>query len=213
MRRPFSPASAGRKPSGLITGSYVNCDEADRRPRVAEDDEAVRPDGGQDHARRDRTHRDLGETRRAGPVPRQGGLAVIEHDAAELAPAAGERAVTRRTAVRAAAPRGLGCYAGRPGPRGAWSAGCPTDRAGGTDRVCTEGGARDAGAGCGLELDSVRHSAHGPRPARREELWRSPTSSCHGCRSATTWGRHGSPPPIGRIVTRSSCTRWCLASG
>ena len=34
---------------------------ADRRPRVAEDDEAVRPDGGRDHARRDRTHRDLGE--------------------------------------------------------------------------------------------------------------------------------------------------------
>ena len=31
----------------------------DRRPLVAEDDEAVRPDGGHDHARRDRTHRDL----------------------------------------------------------------------------------------------------------------------------------------------------------
>ena len=40
----------------------------DRRARVAQDDEAVRPDGGQDLARRDRTHRDLGETRRAGPV-------------------------------------------------------------------------------------------------------------------------------------------------
>ena len=36
---------------------------ADCRPRVAEDDEALRPDGGHDHARRDRTHRDLGETR------------------------------------------------------------------------------------------------------------------------------------------------------
>ena len=32
---------------------------ADCRPRVAEDDEALRPDGGHDHARRDRTHRDL----------------------------------------------------------------------------------------------------------------------------------------------------------
>ncbi len=32
---------------------------ADRRPRVAEDDEAVRPDGGHDLARRNRTHRDL----------------------------------------------------------------------------------------------------------------------------------------------------------
>ena len=44
-------------------------------------------------------------------------------------------------------------------------------------------------------------------------LWRSPTSSGQGCRSATTSGRRGSPPPIGRIVTRSSCTRWCSASG
>ena len=32
---------------------------ADRRARVAEDDEAVRPDGGHDLARRDRAHRDL----------------------------------------------------------------------------------------------------------------------------------------------------------
>ena len=36
---------------------------ADCRPRVAEDDEALRPDGGHGHARRDRAHRDLGETR------------------------------------------------------------------------------------------------------------------------------------------------------
>ena len=33
---------------------------ADRRARVAEDDEALRPDGGHDHRRRDRAHRDLG---------------------------------------------------------------------------------------------------------------------------------------------------------
>ena len=32
---------------------------ADRRACVAEDDEALRPDGGHDHARRDRAHRDL----------------------------------------------------------------------------------------------------------------------------------------------------------
>ena len=38
---------------------------ADRRARVAEDDEALRPDSGHDHRRRDRTHRDL------GPEPRR----------------------------------------------------------------------------------------------------------------------------------------------
>ena len=32
---------------------------ADRRARVAEDDEALRPDGGHGDHRRDRTHRDL----------------------------------------------------------------------------------------------------------------------------------------------------------
>ena len=40
----------------------------DRRPLVAENDDARRPDVGHDLARRDRTHRDLDETRRAGPV-------------------------------------------------------------------------------------------------------------------------------------------------
>ena len=34
---------------------------ADRGARVAEDDEALRPDGGHDHRRRDRTHRDLNQ--------------------------------------------------------------------------------------------------------------------------------------------------------
>ena len=33
---------------------------ADRRARLPEDDEALRPDGGHDHRRRDRAHRDLG---------------------------------------------------------------------------------------------------------------------------------------------------------
>ena len=37
----------------------------DCRPRVAQDDEAVRPDGGHGHARRDRTHRDLTGRERA----------------------------------------------------------------------------------------------------------------------------------------------------
>ena len=32
---------------------------ADRRARIPEDDEALRPDGGHDHGRRDRAHRDL----------------------------------------------------------------------------------------------------------------------------------------------------------
>ncbi len=32
---------------------------ADRRARIPEDDEALRPDGGHDHRRRDRAHRDL----------------------------------------------------------------------------------------------------------------------------------------------------------
>ena len=39
---------------------------ADRRSRLAEDDEAVRPDGGHDHRRRDRAHRDLEREPAAG---------------------------------------------------------------------------------------------------------------------------------------------------
>ena len=38
---------------------------ADRRARLPEDDEALRPDGGNDHRRRDRAHRDLGGGRPA----------------------------------------------------------------------------------------------------------------------------------------------------
>ena len=89
----------------------------------------------------DRTHRDLGETQRAGPVQGQGVLPSSSTPPPSSRRRRGEQPVTRRTAVRAAAPRGLGFCAARPGPRGAGSAGCPTDRAGGTDRVCTEGGA------------------------------------------------------------------------
>ena len=42
----------------------------DRRPRVAEDDEALRPDGGHRHGRRDRAHRDL----KGGACPRACGF-------------------------------------------------------------------------------------------------------------------------------------------
>ena len=38
---------------------------ADRRARLPEDDQALRPDGGHDHRRRDRAHRDLGGGRTA----------------------------------------------------------------------------------------------------------------------------------------------------
>ena len=75
--------------------------------------------------------------------------------------------MTRRTAVRAAAPPRAGDSApAAPAHGEGWSAGCPTDRAGGTDRVCTEGGARDAGAGLGAGTRSVRHPAHGRRGRR-----------------------------------------------
>ena len=56
----------------LSNGGTLRARAADCRPRVAEDDEALRPDGGHDHARRDRTHRDLEETgrsRRTGRGP------------------------------------------------------------------------------------------------------------------------------------------------
>ena len=108
---------------------------ADRRPRVAEDDEAVRPDGGHDHARRDRTHRDL----RGGPGGRvrcraRRGLPSVEHDAAELARAAGgasgDRAGRRfwrpLPAGREAPPAALGS-------RGAGKRGLP-NRSSGRDR-------------------------------------------------------------------------------
>ena len=116
----------------------------DRRPRVAEDGEAVRPDGGHDHARRDRTHRDLGETRRAGPVQGQ----VVSPSSSTTPPSSrgrrGERAVTRWAAGRAAVPRGLRSRRRPPRPAGSGERGLANRfRAGGTDRACPEGGARD----------------------------------------------------------------------
>ena len=42
-----------------VEWGYARARATDCRPRVAQDDEAVRPDGGHGHARRDRTHRDL----------------------------------------------------------------------------------------------------------------------------------------------------------
>ena len=50
----------GDGPHGVsVERGYARARATDCRPRVAEDDEAVRPDGGHGHARRDRTHRDL----------------------------------------------------------------------------------------------------------------------------------------------------------
>ena len=52
---------AGRR----LTGRALSARAADRRPCVAQDDEALRPDGGHDQRRRDRTHRDLAGARAA----------------------------------------------------------------------------------------------------------------------------------------------------
>ena len=52
---------------------------ADRRARLPEDDEALRPDGGHDHRRRDRAHRDL-VSRTSGS--RHNLLAVVDRDRA-----------------------------------------------------------------------------------------------------------------------------------
>ena len=72
----------GRGSAGVDVLPHVPCDghhgvsvergdarahATDCRARVAEDDEAVRPDGGHGHARRDRTHRDLTGRERARP--------------------------------------------------------------------------------------------------------------------------------------------------
>ena len=57
----------------LSNGGNARARAADRRARVAEDDEALRPDGGHDHRRRDRAHRDLGpEPRDTWPEPARG---------------------------------------------------------------------------------------------------------------------------------------------
>ena len=68
------PHVSGDRDHGLpVERGDARARAADRRARVAEDDEALRPDGGHDQRRRDRAHRDLGpEPRRhlagAGPV-------------------------------------------------------------------------------------------------------------------------------------------------
>ena len=46
-------------------GTLEHAQQIDRRARPPEDDEALRPDGGHDHRRRDRAHRDLGGGRTA----------------------------------------------------------------------------------------------------------------------------------------------------
>ena len=50
-----------------VERGYARARPTDCRPCVAQDDEAVRPDGGHGHARRDRTHRDLTGRERARP--------------------------------------------------------------------------------------------------------------------------------------------------
>ena len=50
-----------------VERGYARARPTDCRLRVAADDEAVRPDGGHGHARRDRTHRDLTGSERARP--------------------------------------------------------------------------------------------------------------------------------------------------
>ena len=49
----------------LSNGGDARTRAADRRARLPEDDETLRPDGGHDHRRRDRAHRDLGGGRPA----------------------------------------------------------------------------------------------------------------------------------------------------
>ena len=51
--------------ASLSNGGTARTRAADRRARLPEDDETLRPDGGHDHRRRDRAHRDLGGGRPA----------------------------------------------------------------------------------------------------------------------------------------------------
>ena len=53
----------------LSNGGHPRARAADRGPRVSEDDEALRPDGGHGDGRRDRAYRDLNGGRRPSPDP------------------------------------------------------------------------------------------------------------------------------------------------
>ena len=91
---------------------------ADRRARLPEDDEALRPDGGHDHRRRDRAHRDLGGGRPARRrSPRDVCSARRDGRAARVRVRHGGCRVARtRDAVwrlRLVPPGGWGCSAAR----------------------------------------------------------------------------------------------------
>ena len=91
---------------------------ADRRARLPEDDEAPRPDGGHDHRRRDRAHRDLGvgrTARRRSPrdvrAARRDGRAVrfrVRHVGVRVA-----RTLDEVLRLRDVPPGGRGCSAAR----------------------------------------------------------------------------------------------------
>ena len=93
---------------------------ADRRARLPEDDEALRPDGGHDHRRRDRAHRDLGGGRparrrapRDGRAARRDGRAArgrVRHVGCRVA-----RTLDSVWRLRLVPPVGRGCSAARRG--------------------------------------------------------------------------------------------------
>ena len=83
---------------------------ADRRAGVAEDDEALRPDGGHDLARRNRTHRDLGETRRRRTASRSQRYQALESPPARGVPVEG-------VGVSDRAPIAIGDFGGDVGCR------------------------------------------------------------------------------------------------
>ena len=93
---------------------------ADRRARLPEDDETLRPDGGHDHHRRDRAHRDLGVGRPARRrAPRDGRAARRDGRAARGRGRHGGCRVARTLEevwrLRLVPPGGWGCSAARRG--------------------------------------------------------------------------------------------------
>ena len=82
---------------------------ADRRACVAEDDEAVRPDDGHDHARRDRTHRDLGETRCRRTASRSQRYQALEGLSARACPSRGSESLQSALLPLKASAATIGC--------------------------------------------------------------------------------------------------------
>ena len=97
----------------LSNGGDARARATDRRACLAEDDEAVRPDGGHDHRRRDRAHRDLGGGRTARRrSPRDVRAARRDGNALPAAESATSGVVWRGRAIRsgvfASCPLGAG---------------------------------------------------------------------------------------------------------